>query len=75
MRVVIFWTMCHHSLGHEKKALLIVNTRLMNISRTTDFLIIIFISEMIEIHRDLKRIKIHLLTTKSSNNYEMFNMH
>ena len=23
MRVVIFWTMCHHSLGHEKKALLI----------------------------------------------------
>ena len=22
MRVVIFWTMCHHSLGHEKKALL-----------------------------------------------------
>ena len=25
MRVVIFWTMCHHSLGHEKKALLISN--------------------------------------------------
>ena len=24
MRVVIFWTMCHLSLGHEKKALLIV---------------------------------------------------
>ena len=22
MRVVIFWAMCHHSLGHEKKALL-----------------------------------------------------
>ena len=22
MRVVNFWTMCHHSLGHEKKALL-----------------------------------------------------
>ena len=22
MRVVVFWTMCHHSLGHEKKALL-----------------------------------------------------
>ena len=26
MRVVIFWTMCHHSLGHEKKALLISNS-------------------------------------------------
>ena len=24
MRVVIFWAMCHHSLGHEKKALLTV---------------------------------------------------
>ena len=22
MRVVFFWAMCHHSLGHEKKALL-----------------------------------------------------
>ena len=39
------------------------------------FLIITFISEMIQIHRDLKWIKIHLLTTKSSNNYEMFNIH
>ena len=25
MRVVNFWTMCHHSLGHEKKPLLRVN--------------------------------------------------
>ena len=25
MRVVIFWTMCHHSLGHEKKALLSIH--------------------------------------------------
>ena len=25
MRVVIFWAMCHHSLGHEKKALLSVS--------------------------------------------------
>ena len=25
MRVVIFWTMCHHSLGHEKKAFLIIS--------------------------------------------------
>ena len=24
MRVVIFWAMCHHSLGHEKKALLTI---------------------------------------------------
>ena len=27
MRVVIFWAMCHHSLGHEKKALLNVKVR------------------------------------------------
>ena len=27
MMVVIFWAMCHHSLGYEKKALLILNVR------------------------------------------------
>ena len=27
MRLVIFWTMCHHSLGHEKKALLTLINR------------------------------------------------
>ena len=27
MRVVNFWTMCHHSLGHEKKALLMLSPR------------------------------------------------
>ena len=30
MRVVIFWTMCHHSLGHEKKALLILGSSLLD---------------------------------------------
>ena len=28
MRVVIFWTMCHLSLGHEKKALLTLDLRI-----------------------------------------------
>ena len=28
MRVVIFWTMCHLSLGHEKKALLTLDFRI-----------------------------------------------
>ena len=64
----------HWNDNNRSSERLIVNTRLMNVFEQR-FLIITFISKMIQIHRDLKWIKIHLLTTKSSNNYEMFNMH
>ena len=29
MRVVNFWTMCHHSLGHEKKPLLTISANVL----------------------------------------------
>ena len=64
----------HWNDSNRSSERLIFNARLMNVFEQR-FLIITFISEMIQIHRDLKWIKIHLLTTKSSNNYEMFNMH
>ena len=41
--------------------------------RTTRFLIITFISEMIQVRRDLKSIENTFIDNESSHNYEVFN--